>query len=75
MNGEEIRQEKLKDFYGKTYDIWDESPFNGYKEFLMNSWQVEKDEGQKKNNPDKQRRGTEITGFFERYRDEFFGLC
>lgn len=42
---------------------------------LMNSWQVEKDEGQKKNNPDKQRRGTEITGFFERYRDEFFGLC
>ena len=23
---------------------------------LMNSWQVEKDEGQKKNNPDKQRR-------------------
>ena len=47
----------------------------GRNQILMNSWQVEKDEGQKKNNPDKQRRGTEITGFFERYRDEFFGLC
>ena len=25
--------EKLKDFYGKSYDIWDESPFDGYKDF------------------------------------------
>ena len=25
--------EKLKDFYGKSYDIWDESPFDGFKDF------------------------------------------
>ena len=36
---------------------------------LMNSWQVEKDEGQKKNNPDKPRRGTEKTYFDDCFND------
>ena len=24
---------KLRDCYGSKYDVWDEAPFNGYKDF------------------------------------------